>query len=216
MTRDEYIAKFDKDDAVGWNSISQHLKGFYGDEKPLHWAASPHYSVGGTDPIDGIDVYMNTQQTKHHHFISYGMSSLYYNPDHFDRQHSKWGFEFTFRFAPYLDDKNHISWVYQLMNNLARYVFKSKKWFEEGHVMPANGPIKFESGTDLTGLIFVKDPILGEISTPNGQVTFLQIVGITTQELEALVAKPTRANVLLLAERLQAKNDLLITDLQRT
>lgn len=142
------------------------------------------------------------------------MSDLYYNEDAVDNEFSKWGFEFTIRLK---DEKGMEDplWAYNMMQNLARYVSQSEKWFEEFHFIPANGPIKLESDTDIVGLAFVIDPELGEIETPNGKVSFLQMVGITSKELKRLQDNPTLSEVEKLLNELRKDNPLLITDLER-
>lgn len=216
MNREDYINKFEPDDAVGWDCIDARLKDVYPDTEAKHWCASPHYALGGKDPLDGVSIYTTKGANKHHHFISYGMSSLYFDPDNCMEDFSKWGFEFTFRLKPLPEENENTMWVISLMNNLARYVFKSKKWFESGHFIPAGGPIRIGFKTSLTGLIFITDPILGTISTPNGKVTFLQIVGITDGELKGLQANPSVEKVKSLSENLKLDNPLLMTDLLRT
>jgi suppressor of fused len=52
---------------------------------------------------------------------------------------------------------------------------------------------------------------LGEISTPNGKVSFLLLTGVTAQENEQMVASSTAAVLNVLAR----SNPLLITDTSR-
>ncbi|MOA46030.1 Suppressor of fused protein (SUFU) [compost metagenome] len=101
------------------------------------------------------------------------------------------------------------------MNNLARYVYESGRWFEENHFVPANGPIRLDTDTDIVGLVFTLDPELGKLNTPHGEVSFLQMVGITSKELERLRANPTTEEVANLIEEMKINNPLLITDLNR-
>ena len=74
-----------------------------------------------------------------------------------------------------------------LLQNLARYVFSSGNPFGPGHHLDCNSPIALESDTRLTALAFQIDPELGEMDTPNGHMVFLQAVGITADELEAVM-----------------------------
>ncbi len=78
------------------------------------------------------------------------------------------------------------AWALNLLQNLARYIFGSGNIFKNGDYMDANGPICLESNTELTVLVFTCDPELPSIDTPNGKVEFIQIVGITADELEAM------------------------------
>jgi hypothetical protein len=81
------------------------------------------------------------------------------------------------------------------MNNLARYVFSSGNWFEENQFLTVNEPIRLGIETDIIGLVFTGDPQLGKIETPHGEVTFIQIVGITSKELERLNNNPSNEEV---------------------
>ncbi|SEW40178.1 Suppressor of fused protein (SUFU) [Chitinophaga sp. YR573] len=215
MTKEEYKAAFDEEDAVGWLSIDKKLEEIYGDAEPRHYAPPLHYAAGGEDPIDGSSIYDSEKQSFHRHIISYGMSELYYDLEKIDEPFSKWGFEFTFRIKPFEGDKEDPLWVIQMMNNLAKYVYSSGKWFEPYHFIPANGPIRLDTDTDIVGLAFVPDPELGVIQTPNGEVSFLQMVGLTSKETERLLASPKIADVEKLINEMRETNPLLITDLTR-
>lgn len=215
MTQEEYTSQFTEDDSVGWMTIDKQLKTIYPSQKERHYAPPIHYMIGGNDPIDGSSIYDNDEQTFHRHIISYGMSELYYSPDKAGSEFSKWGFEFTFRIVPFAGDKADPLWAVAVMNNLARYVFSSGRWFEEYEFIPANGPIRLETDTDIVGLAFVADPQLGKINTPHGELTFLQMVGLSTKELKRLQEDPTIENVKKLIDEMRVNNPLLITDLNR-
>lgn len=143
------------------------------------------------------------------------MSALWYDPEAAGGPFSGWGLEFTFRLlvATHPDDKT--TWPVHVMNNLARYVHETGNWFEAGHFIRANGPIRGDAETDLVGLLFAEDPELGKISTPHGEVSFLQMVGLMQSELDWLFADPTLARGLEMIEKLKSDNPLLITDLYR-
>ncbi len=100
-----------------------------------------------------------------------------------------------------------------LLNNLARYVFKSGRWFEEYHWIPANGPIRADYPTDLVGLAFVLDPALAPIDTPHGRVEFVQAFGITSNELDRIKTKAATCEEVIRDQR--TVNPLLVTDLDR-
>lgn len=217
MTLEEYKTKFTNEDPVGWISINQALEKVYGEPEPRHYPplCGLHYMAGGTDPIDGVSIYDSSKQAFHRHIISYGMSELYYDEEKVGGDFSKWGFEFTMRIVPFNEDKNDPLWAVQIMNNLARYVFSSGNWFEENHFIPANGPIRINTDTEITGLLTTLDPELGKIQTPHGELSFLQLVGITQVEVERLGQSPTVDEVEELLNELRKNNPLLITDLAR-
>ncbi|MBF0574532.1 suppressor of fused domain protein [Dysgonomonas sp. GY617] len=217
MTKKEYRETFDEEEAVGWLAIDKKVEEVYGTQNPRHYASVLRYVLGGNDPLDGTSIYDSEKQEFHRHFVSYGMSELYYNEDAVESEFSRWGFEFTFRLKPFEEDEEDPVWIIEVMNNLARYVFESGNWFDENHFVPANGPIRTNTKAeiDIVGVAFTLDPELGTISTPNGKVSFLQMVGITSAELERLKANPTKTEVKALLDELRKDNPLLITDLTR-
>lgn len=223
MTEQEYRQTFAEDQAVGWDAIDAALRPIYGDTEPRHYGSIIKHFMGGKDPLDGTSIYDNREQAFHRHIISYGMSELYFNPESAGAEYSKWGFEFTFRITPCPQDPDsdygtphEPYWVINVMNNLARYVFDSGKWFDPYHFIPANGPIRLDTDTALVGIAFAPDPQLPAIATPNGQVQFLQMVGLTQAELDWLWQEPKTHRCRELIDKMRADNPLLITDLARS
>lgn len=217
MNIEQYKKSFTEEDAVGWLHIDEQLNKLYLNQEPKHYGplCGIHFLIGGTDPIDGASIYHSEKQEFHKHIISYGMSELYYNEEALGNEFSKWGFEFTFRLKPFTEDKDEPIWAIQVMNNLARYVIRSGRWFEENQYIPANGPIKLNTDTKIVGFAFTLDTELGKINTPHGEVSFLQLVGITETELERLKANSNKSEVEKLIMELKKDNPLLITDLNR-
>ena len=203
------------DAAPGWDAIDSRLRAVYPAQEPKHWGTVIKYMLGGLDPIDGISAYECTDGGMDHlHFITYGYTSLYYDEDSVGKEYSRFGFEMTFRLAGVLPPAEEPLWVCNLLQNLARYVFKTGKWFEQYHWIRANGPIWAEYPTDIVGLAFVNDPTLDPVDSPHGRVEFIQAFGITQSELDTFEdRKPTAEKII---EKHRKTNPLLITDLLRT
>ena len=200
------------DGAPGWDAIDGALARLYGDTKPRHWGTIMRWSLGGHDPLDGISAYERTDPVPHWHYVSYGMTDLYVK-ESADSAESGWGFEFTFRLARDPADTDPPVWAADLLQNLARYVFTSGNWFEPGHHMTANGPIAADRpDTAVRALAFVEDPELGKIETVHGEVRFLQVVGLTMDEYEAVQLW----NTIALLETLAPSLPLLVTDVDRS
>lgn len=221
-----YLETFSENDTPGWSAIDKELEKLYEKDSERHYATIVKQIFGGKDPIDGFNIYDNSEQTFHRHIISYGMSELYFNPKSADDEFSKWGFEFTMRIIPFNGDKpaekkdgiiaqNEPYWVMNLMQNLARYVFSSGNHFDSYHFIPTNSPIRGETDTKLVGIAFVPDVQLNTIDTPNGQVQFLQMVGLTQKELDWLWENPTTSRVKELIDKMRVDNPMLIIDLNR-
>ncbi|KUF43643.1 suppressor of fused domain protein [Myroides marinus] len=213
MTLEEYQLKYTEEDAVGWDCIDENLKNIYEEQEPQHFASALPYNLGGEDPLNGISVFNSNKQDDHFHIISYGFSDLFYNEEAVNNDFSGYGFELTMRVKKQGDENIH--WAMNLMNNLAKYVVSSGKWFEEFHFIPTNSPIRLDYDTDLVAIAFALDPELGAIDTPNGRLEFLQMVGITQKEYDMLLENPVTSETAKLIEVLRQDNPLLITDLDR-
>lgn len=196
--------------ATGWDAIEDQMKRLYGSQEPKHYAALLPYSLGGKDPLQGISAYRAEQPCPHWHFVTFGFSELY-EKESSDLDYSGYGFELTMRLARTADEEEPPVWALNLLQNMARYVFSSGNIFASGHYLDANGPICLGADTKLTALAFIDDPEIPAVDTPNGQVEFLQMVGITGDELEAMMTW----NTLSFLQTCEDKLPRYITDLSR-
>jgi hypothetical protein len=212
----EYKRRYGGQDAAapGWDAIDSRLHAIYLGQEPKHWGTIINHMLGGPDPLDGISAYQCADGGINHlHFITYGYTSLYYDEDAVGGEYSRFGFEMTFRLASKLPPPEEPIWVCNLLQNLARYVFKSGRWFEQYHWIPANGPIRLDYDTDIVGLAFLNDPKLEHLDSPHGLVKFIQAFGITQTELDSL--KDIKQDAEEIIERHRKTNPLLVTDLAR-
>lgn len=224
--KSEDMASYEAEPASGWLAIDKALEYFYPEGGERHYGTLVKYEFGGEDPLDGFNIYDNDEQAFHRHIISYGMSDLYDNPEARENDLSKWGCEFTMRVIPYQGDgaaeaangrkvEHEPYWVMNLMQNLARYVFQTGNRFDAYHFVPTNSPIRTGSDTKLVGIAFVPDARLESITTSNGQVQFLQLIGLTQKELDWLWQEPTTSRVKELIDKMRADNPMLLVDLER-
>jgi hypothetical protein len=202
------------DAAPGWDAIDARLREVYGSQEPKHWGTVIKAMLGGPDPIDGISAYESRAGgIDHLHFCTYGYTDLYYNEEALGKDFSKFGFEMTFRLASVLPTQEEPIWVCNLLQNLARYVFQSGKWFDQYHWIPANGPIRSDYQTSIVGLAFVSDPTLPPTDSPHGRVEFVQAFGITELELADLRSRSRSCREIIDEHR--RSNPMLVTDLAR-
>jgi len=195
--------------AIGWDAIDAALSPIYGDQEPMHWGVALPHALGGNDPIHGISAYRSSNQSNHLHFVTYGFSELW-EKESDDPEWSGFGMELTFRLKAKPEDDPE-AWTLNFLQNLGRYVFQTGRVFGAGHTMPLNGPIHIESDTKIHAIMFVEDPELGAIDTPNGRVEFVQIVGLTVDELNAIDQWNSRS----FADLIREHNPLFITDVNR-
>lgn len=197
-------------EATGWDAIEEQMTRLYGQQEPKHYAAMLPYMLGGNDPLNGISAYKAELPYPHWHFVTFGFSELY-DKESEDPEYSGYGFELTFRLVRTAEEQEPPAWAMNLLQNMARYVFSSGNIFASGHYLDANGPICLGADTKLTALAFTDDPELPAIDTPNGRVEFLQLVGITADELEAMMCWNTNSFLHACDDTLPA----YITDLSR-
>lgn len=208
MDLQEYRNQYkDEQTSPGWDAIDAALLELYPKQEPKHYAPDLHFAAGGEDPLDGVSVY---DAGSHLHIVTYGFSSLYYDEESLNSEFSKFGFELTMRLKKTGENPY---WAINMLQNIARYVFKSGNWFEAGHFLPTNSPIKLGSDTKLVGLAFDVDSELGSIDTVHGNVQFLQVFGITQKEFDQM--KDIDKNALDVLSQHKKTNPLLITDLSR-
>ena len=193
----------------GFTYISNRIKEFYPDQEGLHYGSILPYSLGGNDPLDGVEVWKSEKGCPHWIYVTYGFTDLYNeeddNDDYADENDSAdgedfgnyddndsavsgYGFELTFRLKRSAKDNDTPPvWPMNMLQNLARYVFSTGNVFESGHHLNGNGPLALDTDTQLTCLGMLTDPEFGSIETVNGSMVFLEAIAITHDELEAMM-----------------------------
>lgn len=198
------------DAAPGWDAITAATDRLYPAQEPRHVGTLVPWALGGPDPLTGISAWKRTGPVPHWHYLTYGFSELY-EKESDDPEISGYGFELTFRLACDPLAEEPPAWVYNMLQNIARYVFKTGNVFDDGQWMNANGPIARDDPTLLESIGFLFDPELPAIDTPNGRLAFLQMVGLTVDEERAAKQWSTRK----LLEALLPAMPLWVTDLAR-
>ena len=195
---------------AGFDAIAEVMHRIYPNQEGLFYGTIIPYALGGDAPLDGVEIWKSAHAIPHWHYVTYGFTELY-EKESKDPEVSGYGFELTFRLKRGEEERPPV-WPVSLLQNLARYVFSSGNVFGPGHHMNANGPIALETDTQLTALGFRADPELGELDTPNGRFMFLQVVGLTEDEMYAMMCWNGEK---FLAE-LEQQIPLCITDLSRS
>ena len=195
----------------GFDAIAEKLHRLYPGQEGKYYGVLIPYMLGGSDPLDGVEIWQSEQGLPHWHYVTYGFSELYEKESEY-LEESGYGFELTFRLKREIGETEPPVWPVNLLQNLAHYVFSSDNVFADGHHMNCNGPVALESDTKLTALGFRVDSELGEMDTPNGHVTFLQAVAITHDEMNGLMCWSGSRFLELMAQYVP----LCITDLSRT
>ena len=191
MTREEYAKRMKKhpDWAPGWDAIDAAFAKLYPEAEPVRFESELHdrAALGGEEYLDGFAVYDTGKG--YQHIVTYGLSELYPSMAAFGSEYSKWGYE--------------------------RYTFETGNYFEPGAYIPGDGSsLHPELNSAITALAIVSDTTAAPIETVHGRVAFLQLVGLTQPELDAVARDPDALTGIL--ERMRADDPELVLDMCRT
>jgi hypothetical protein len=176
------------DQAIGWDSITNAFVNIYPQqEEPLHFGTLLKWSLGGNDPLDGISVYDGGE---YYHFVTYGFSELYEKESE-NQEYSGYGFELTIKLKKSARvDEQELQSMAGILQTLAQYVFAENVVFRPyEHIYTGQENGMDSAGTSaITGFITVPDQA-GTMDTPNGKLEFVQLIGMTDRELQAVMNK---------------------------
>ena len=214
MTKEEYLKKLaeDSDWAPGWDAIDAVFDELYPGQEPSHYATKieSRAMFGGNEYLDGFSYYKNDKG--YLHVVTYGMSELYGDENVYGKEYSRWGYEMTMKLKD--DFPYNPVWVANMMSNLARYTYTTERFFEAEQYVGGNGePICTGSDSKISGLILVNDTTAKTQDTVHGRLEFIQLVGITTDEVNAI--KEDLGNLKKILEAMKKDNPELITDMKR-
>ena len=214
MTKEEYIKRMKEDEewSPGWDAIDEEFDSLYPGQKENHYMTNliSRAMFGGDEYLDGYSIYKNPKG--YFHIVTYGMSELYCNPDAFGGEYSQWGYEMTIKLKE--DSPDNCLWAMNMLGNLARYTYKTGSYFKAGDFVVGDGtPIRIGTDSKITSLIIVNDTNAKTQETVHGKVEFLQMVGITWQEVNAIQSDVSNFDKLL--KLMQRDNPELITDMKR-
>ncbi|MFI2753321.1 suppressor of fused domain protein [Cellulomonas sp. P22] len=193
--------------AAGWDAIDSECKRLYGEQVPRHVGYAPGRAFGSV--LQGCSAF---RAQDHWHYVTYGLSNIFDDDEGENDGFSGWGYELTWRVRDLAGGEEPPSWPFAILQRLAKWAAEAPVLLEEGTRLHIGGPVTgfpHTDGpdTDLTGILLANDPLLGEISTVNGRVTFLQFVAVDAGDI-ALAKENGSAAVL---ERLVQDDPLLVT-----
>lgn len=185
-------------DAPGWAAIDAALERLYPRQVPHQFASKTAYEVDTASPLPAIAAYEGVRPA-HWHFVTYGLSELFEKSSR-DPDVSGFGFELTMRVPRGADEEVPPAWPLRALQGLGRYVLANGRGFDTGHCADLGGSLVPGVESALTCIACVPDPLLRKIDTPFGSLLFLQVVGVTRDELEAMQRLDHEGVVHLLGE----------------
>lgn len=113
-------------------------------------------------------------------------------------------------------DTESCKWAIDMLGNLARYTFTTDRFFEPNQFVKGNGTsLHIGVAFQITALLLVNDTELETQTSVYGKTEFIQLVGITQSEVQAIIED--RDNIPKLIALMQADgNKDLVTDMSRT
>lgn len=192
----------------GLDAIQSRLEKLYPGKQPRHWVTAVSDRLDGSDPLERVSAYA-ASSPGHWHYVGMGLSELFAK-ETTDPGTSGWGFELTFRVAS--NEAEPPLWPVVALQEMARYVIQSGSPLAPGHYIDNKAPITAAIHTGIHAVAIVDDPALGSMSTVHGRFRFLQVVGLTADELLFVQSWNTRRFLELAARQ----NPLLVTDMART
>jgi suppressor of fused-like protein len=183
--------------APGWAALEHALETAHA-APPVYFSAAE--DADDDTPVESVACFPAASPEPHWHLISCGLSELY-DKRFLNVEVSGFGFELTMRVPKAPGEEEPPAWPMQLMRNLARYVQAVQKPFAEGDHMDAHAPLALDVPCTLSAVCFVEDPLLGAIRTPNGAVSFLQVLGLTDDELEKMMDGDAHHFIALVAQQ---------------
>lgn len=215
MTVEEFRERLETEEdwAPGWDAIEGAFECLYPGQDPYHYATNVAVRAifGGDQYLDGYSIYTSPKGYKH--IVTFGMTELYADEKALGEEWNKWGYEMTIKLKE--EKPEDCLWALDMLANLARYTYTQERYFEPFQYIAGNGT-SLHIGTDsqITALMTVYDTEAQTQDTIYGKTEFIQLVGITEQELNAL--KEDRENAKKLYELMKQDNPDLLTDMSRT
>ncbi len=215
MTKEEFLAKLKEDEefSPGWQAVEDAFEELYPGQKPAHYGTTiqSRAMFGGNEYLDGFSIYNSENGYKH--IVTFGMTILYGDEEAFGGEWNGWGYEMTMKLAE--ETPEACLWALDMMSNLARYTYTSKRFFEDHQYVGGNGtPIKLNSDSKITALAIVYDTEAKTQTSVYGKTEFLQLVGLTTKEMDAI--REDRNNLDIILNNMRNDGNVnLVTDMNR-
>jgi hypothetical protein len=166
--------------APGWAALDVALQALHPGQVPHQFASKTAYDPGSPSPLPAISVY---EGDGHWHYVTYGLTELF-DKTSAQADVSGFGFELTLRLPRAAGEETPPAWALRLLQGIGRFVLAGHGPLDTGHVVDLGGPLV--EGSGLTGVVLVPDPSLGKLPSPHGSILFLQLFGLTGEELETM------------------------------
>ncbi len=185
MSNDNYPVQ-----APGWAALDRVGQTIYPGQTPHQFTSQTGYDLQSRNPLPAICVWEG-RDPAHWHFVTYGLTELFEKSSG-DPKVSGFGFEVTFRVPRADGEETPPAWPLALLQGIGHYALSGQGGLDSGHLIDLGGPlappVEGAEPSKLTGVVAVPDPLFGKVDTQFGSVLFLQLYGLTADELGAMQA----------------------------
>jgi hypothetical protein len=179
----------------------------------FNWGVRKSWAEGGPDPLEHVWAYASEAEAPHWHYVTGGMTDPAKVESAPSSTSSGLGYELTFRLARAPGETAAPVWPVHALQELGWGILQAGMKVGAGHYIRRRNVITGGAPpTELQGYYLLPDPHLRPLATGTGSVAFLQLVGITEDELLRCEAGEPDA----LEADLRAGSPLGITDIDRT
>ena len=168
--------------APGWAAIDDALAAVHGEGVPHQFASKTAYDLDSENPLPAVTVY-EASEPDHWHYVTHGLTELFEKSSP-NAEISGFGFELTFSLPRESGQEEPPPWPVRMLQGIGGYVLSGHGQLDTGHCIDLGSSIAPGRDSRLTGVMCVPDPHLGKIETPHGSVLFLQLFGLTADEVE--------------------------------
>lgn len=146
------------------------------------WGLNKSWADGGDDPCEDIWVHDCDEEAPHWHYVTSGLA----DPDKHEGRpgESGLGYELSFRLAREDGETEAPDWPWKRLQELGWGILKANMRLGDGHYLRRRSVITGGNPpTELQGYYLIRDPRLTPTECESGTIQFLQVVGITEDEL---------------------------------
>ncbi len=198
--------------SLSWECIVKQFNKLYSTSN--HYPCMLHASIGGNDYLQGTTIYKNDQQE---HLVTFGMTNLYPDESDIGDKFSGFGYEMTAKWKNNNCDSDKIIYNF-IAHHFARYTYTQNAKLFDGHTVICDVQAKLDQlgikeKSNIKAFVVVNDTEVKTINTLCGEIQFLQLIGITEEELN--LVREDFFYGYLIATEIKKDNPLLLNVLYR-
>lgn len=158
-----------------YGKIEELFNALYINQKPRYYTNLIKSKFGGQNPIDDIIIY---ETDDYYHILTMGFSK-------------KFDFELTYKVKKNIDFDYEVKNIFDILMHLAVYSFESNVGFKQKEYIYTDQTdgIDVEAKSKLVGFVTILDKMANEVKIENRTINFIELVGVTYEEMNTLVNK---------------------------